>query len=215
MKIIKKILIAFLVATLSLSLGIAAFASEAESPLNTTETATEEKTTETTADEGIKAEENPFEAIFNTISAYSSEIFSALAFIGTLIVAYFYKKGILPTLKKALCGVSTALDSVGEKTSGVLTPILTRTEEVAETTAFLKNGIDSALSSLESLEEKLESLEEQKSERTSYRTVMLSQVDMLYDIFMSSSLPQYKKDEIGEKIGTMREELKLCGEKTE
>ena len=40
------------------------------------------------------------------------------------------------------------------------------------------------------------------------RTILAGQIDMLYSIFMSSGLPQYQKDEIGEKIKEMREELK-------
>ena len=39
------------------------------------------------------------------------------------------------------------------------------------------------------------------------RLVIEGQIDMLYAIFMSSALPQYQKDEIGERIKLMREVL--------
>ena len=41
---------------------------------------------------------------------------------------------------------------------------------------------------------------------------MKAQVDMLYEIFMSSSLPQYQKDSVGEKISSMRKSLSEDGE---
>ena len=44
-------------------------------------------------------------------------------------------------------------------------------------------------------------------ERDAMRTILTSQVDMLYAIFICSSLPEYQKEEIGLKIQQMREEL--------
>jgi hypothetical protein len=39
------------------------------------------------------------------------------------------------------------------------------------------------------------------------KTIMSAQVDMLYNIFMSSSLPQYSKDAVGERISEMKAAL--------
>ena len=36
------------------------------------------------------------------------------------------------------------------------------------------------------------------------RLVVDTQIDMLYDIFMSSALPQYQKDAVGERIAKMK-----------
>ena len=44
---------------------------------------------------------------------------------------------------------------------------------------------------------------------------LISQVDMLYAIFMSSALPQYQKDEVGARIKEMREELEKYEETKE
>ena len=46
-----------------------------------------------------------------------------------------------------------------------------------------------------------------KSERERMRIIMQGQIDMLYDIFMTSALPQYKKDEVGTRINEMKEKL--------
>ena len=44
-------------------------------------------------------------------------------------------------------------------------------------------------------------------ERETVKLLLEEQINMLYTIFLSSSLPQYQKDEIGVRIQSMREEL--------
>jgi hypothetical protein len=43
---------------------------------------------------------------------------------------------------------------------------------------------------------------------------MLGEIDMLYEIFISSSLPQYSKDAISERVAKMKKIL-LAGENSE
>ena len=68
--------------------------------------------------------------------------------------------------------------------------------------------LDGISVSVSQIEDRLEDYEYLMQERDSMRTILAGQIDMLYAIFMSSGLPQYQKDEIGEKIKEMREELK-------
>ena len=49
---------------------------------------------------------------------------------------------------------------------------------------------------------RVRTLEAKGSEDT--RVILSAQVDMLYDIFMTSALPQYQKDAVGERIAAMR-----------
>ena len=37
------------------------------------------------------------------------------------------------------------------------------------------------------------------------KIILSAQIDMLYDIFMTSSLPQYQKDAVSKRIGEMKE----------
>ena len=37
------------------------------------------------------------------------------------------------------------------------------------------------------------------------KALMSAQIDMLYDIFMTSSLPQYQKDAVNKRISEMKE----------
>ncbi len=226
MKFIKKFFLLIATVALVASLGLNAFASESaenaseDTENSYTDTDSSSKNLDTggevnDTDENIdNAGENPFEVIFQLICNYSGEIFSALAFLGTLIVAHFYKRGMLPALRSALGNVSTALGAASDKTEEALLLIKKKTETIDSMLEYSGGVIDDVAGSLERVESELKAVKESRDERAAYKTIMLSQVDMLYDIFMSSALPQYKKDEIGERIGAMREELKLCDEST-
>ena len=216
MKLIKRIFLLICALTLVGTLTVTSLASEVENEeLAYAESEITEENLDTgAAQEPDATEVNPFESAFSLVCDYSSEIFSALAFVGTLIVAHFYKKGMLPTLKGALTGVSRSLGAVSDKTEAALSPISERAEAISDTIDSIKGVVDTLSSSLLRVEGELSALCEGDRERAAYKTIMLSQVEMLYDIFMSSALPQYKKDEIGERIAAMREELKLCDEST-
>ena len=67
--------------------------------------------------------------------------------------------------------------------------------------------LDGIGKSLIELEERLDDIKADKNEGKLLRTVMSAQIDMLYSIFMTSQLPQYQKDEVGERIAKMKEAL--------
>lgn len=145
--------------------------------------------------------ENVFEEIYQALEQNADKLFSILAFIGTLIVGIGYKSGLLPLLRDAIGKLKGAIDGV--RADGEVTKA--KTDE----------GLYKITSALERLEEDVagikgvyESYGEVKAERETIRLVLLGQIDMLYSIFMTSALPQYQKDEIGEKISQMKEELK-------
>ena len=88
-------------------------------------------------------------------------------------------------------------------------PLLTEKSLEFLTDRFVscENTIDSVSRELTNLSEKLDAIQEEKSEKEKFKTVMLSQIDMLYDIFMQSGIPQYSKDALGEKVAKMKKEL--------
>lgn len=149
-------------------------------------------------------EENAFQTLFAYIEAHASEIFSSLAFFGSVIIVIIYKRGLLPALTSSVGKVSSLVGSFldtaktnGESTSSALATV---TDGVAAT----KEALDCVTKKLESLTERLASAEEIKSEEERIRMVLESEIDMLYDIFSASSLPQYRKDLIGERVAKMK-----------
>ena len=146
-------------------------------------------------------EVNIFEEIYSALETNSDKIFSALAFIGTLVVSVGYKSGLLPLMRDALSRLKNSIDGV--KADGELTKA--ETEQQLQRINSTLEGLSNELSTIKW---QYESYDEIVREREALRTVMSGQVDMLYAIFMTSALPQYQKDEVGEKIAQMREELK-------
>ena len=47
------------------------------------------------------------------------------------------------------------------------------------------------------------------------KIILESQIDMLYDIFMSSSIPLFQKEAVGEKISAMKKRLLDTEEKSD
>ena len=76
-----------------------------------------------------------------------------------------------------------------------------------EKLASFENTAEKICENIEALSQKLLSLEGEGKERAIYKTVMLSQIDMLYEIFMQSGIPQYAKDSLGERVTKMKKAL--------
>ena len=158
-----------------------------------------------------EAEDNPFSLLWQGISEYATEIFCALTFIASLFLSYAYKKGLLPTVSGAIGSLSAAVTKIKDSTelesersdamSKSFSLFLTKTEEA------LKKSEDK----LESINSRLNLLDKSADAGACFKTVLEGQVELLYDVFMSSSLPQYKKDEIGERVAKMKEALKENG----
>lgn len=177
---------------LTLSLSVTAFASD--EAIETTETDTDG---------------NGFSEAFNLVAENSDKIFSILAFVSSIAVALAYKKGLIPIINQGLSAMKKSADNFeagageslikAEKAIGFLTDRFVSCE----------NTVDSISASLSQLSERLLNIENEKDERETFKTVMLSQIDMLYDIFMQSGLPQYSKDALGEKVAKMKKSLSL------
>ena len=78
---------------------------------------------------------------------------------------------------------------------------LARAEEVLE-----KFG-----NAIEEIAEKTEDGKHAAEDRANMKALMVAQIDMLYDIFMTSSLPQYQKDAVNKRIQGMKEVTESAG----
>ena len=201
-KITKIIIALTLAATTILSLGLAASANE---NAVTEEDVAEYSTNNISASDGESG--NIFAEMYAVAEENADKIFSALAFIGTLIVGATYKSGLLPLLSDALSKLKGTLDGIktenekyeslsGERISSINSSI----DQIAKT-------IDSAVEKIRDIDERLAEYELTLGERESMKTILEGQIDMLYSIFMTSALPQFEKEEIGNRIARMREEL--------
>lgn len=227
--ITKWLITTLLCLSLVLGTGIFAAAEEAETDVGYSETTeaddsqfeseSDEKKPENSdfgTENGTTVAENPdktdftpnvFDQLYKQMEANADKIFSVLAFLGTIAVGIAYKSNLIPLLREALTRLKGSIDTVKEENdknnlenSGKLEHILTSMAEINQSLAENSQQIARIKWEFESYNDLLR-------EREAMKTLLEGQIDLLYSIFMSSDLPQYQKDEIGEKIHSMREEL--------
>jgi hypothetical protein len=156
-------------------------------------------------------ETNFFSRAYEEVAGYASEILCGLTLAGSLTLAFAYKKGLLPLVERSLLAIGNAVSGIKESA-----------KESAESGSKLKDNVEKRLSAasetLEALADKISSLDkalcaslenesEARLEAKELRLVVDAQIDMLYDVFMSSALPQYQKDAVGERIAKMKEAM--------
>jgi len=157
--------------------------------------------------------ESIFAKVYEKISSYSAEILCTLTLIASLVVVFFYKKGLIPMLKNGigvLCGTVKTLKDEASVQGENLNAF---TETLNGKLALASGMLEKATASLDEVTKRLEGTEAMKHDTDTLKCVLLSEIDMLYDIFMSASLPQYEKDRIGERVGAMK--ASLCAEAIE
>ena len=155
------------------------------------------------------SEESVFDELYAWALENADKILSMLAFIGSILTVIAYKKGLLPTLSAALKSIKKSSEELlkksedsilgTEKTLGMLTDKL----------AGYENALDSLSAAVDSLNQRLMSAEDAQKTELIIKDVMLAEIDMLYEIFISSSLPQYAKDAISEKVSKMKKSLEV------
>lgn len=147
------------------------------------------------------------EAILAAIDEHSGEILSLLAFVGSIILALVYKLGLTPLVRGALSSMLNSLGvlkaSVEESDSKCTGAVSILEERIASTEEIVKR-LDEAIATTT---DAIKAEEANSGERADMRLIMQMQINMLYDIFMTSALPQYQKDAVGERISAMNKLL--------
>lgn len=160
-------------------------------------------------DKTIEENEKTFlDSLYLALSENLSEILSVFTFAGSLILMIGYKKGFLPLLSDGLKALAGGVKSIGDKTETLSLDAEKLTENIQEKITLAEEVLLKMSTTLTALEEKLKTSEEINDERSKLKTVLTAEIDLLYEIFMAASLPQYLKDNVGERIALMKNELK-------
>lgn len=156
---------------------------------------------------GESTEENPFALLYRDIAQNLDAVFGAFAALGTLVIAFSYKRGMLPLLRGGVGVLSDKVKEIGEESKKIGT-------ESAENAEFVKNQLQIMLTSfrecadsVRGFGETLEELREKSGEIELLKSLLLGEVELLYDIFSSSSLPQYQKELVARRMEEMRAAL--------
>ena len=163
--------------------------------------------------EGVVTEEesaspaNIFDAVFEVVGKYSGEIFSALACLGSAAVAVTYKKGLFPILKSGVGRLSDAVSEIKENAKEDAQNSKGTLENVNICVQTIANSIERFEQSLASFEKRIEEVEEEKMRNETLSLLLNEQIELLSDVFLSSSLPQYRKELVGERTSRMKKQL--------
>lgn len=148
-----------------------------------------------------------FGEAYNAIAENADKILAALTFVGSIVIAFAYKKGLIPLLNSALGNMNAMITKLKENTEQGILENDSISEIIKQRLSASEELIKSLSSTVSGLEEKLKSAEQTKREAEKAKIIMTSQIDMLYEIFMSSALPQYSKDRVGERVAEMKAQL--------
>lgn len=140
---------------------------------------------------------------------HSAEVFSALALLGSVLVAVLYKAGLLPLLKKALGAIGATAKQTAGKTEELAHLLEERQAALAETllpvadrVEEMKRSLEAAQSALQGSLERLERLEAREGELL---RLSRGQADMLHGLSMGANLPKFRKDAIDRAYLTLSE----------
>ena len=151
--------------------------------------------------------DNIFAVIYAAVLEHADKIFSALAFIGTLLLSLTYKRGLLPAVGKAVNGATAAARASKDGSISCETAVKELAAELESDKLDTDRLIVRLDERLGELSGEVGGLLASEGERKSLRLVMSAQIDMLYDLFMASSIPEYQKEAVGNRVAAMRKEL--------
>ncbi len=208
----KIILLAALMSVVFSVLSVTASAEEAWSEDAIYSTADGENETDVSPTENaekatVTEEASIFDEIYLRLTENADKIFAALAFVGTMIVSFAYKKGLLPLLGNAIAYLKGSVESIKESGTALAKNTDDRFVSLCENMQSVLEGNTATARSIEKINERLDGFDTMTEKYDTMQVVLNSQIDMLYAIFMSSALPQYQKEEVGNKINRMKEEL--------
>ncbi len=159
-----------------------------------------------TENQGYEEEsKNTFEAIYELCMSHLAEILSLAAFLGSLISAILYKSGLLPLIERGLATISKTAHSIKESAELGEATRKTDYDGLRKKLENLEDTLSALSENLTDYAERLESKSALENRQKRMETLTEAEVDMLYEIFMTSALPEYEKARIGERVAKMKE----------
>lgn len=146
-----------------------------------------------------------FASLLDAIKDNASEILSSLTLISSIILMFVYKGGFLPMVKDAVGTLGSKVKSISEKTDLIGTESTEMKDRLEKTLAASEEALAAVETALSDIAIKIPEANAAKRSADTSIEVLSLEVEMLYELFMSSALPQYVKDRVGERIGKMRE----------
>lgn len=158
-------------------------------------------------DDNTSNTENKFKEIYEIAMTHASEILSLCAFIGSLVCAVIYKSGLLPMVENGLKSIRSVTAKIKEATDRAELDNKTSLCNINGRIDELEKTLGNATEALSTLAKRLEEIGAQRDYQEKISNLLGGEIDMLYDIFMSSNLPEYEKTRVGERVAKLKKDL--------
>jgi hypothetical protein len=169
---------------------------------------TYQSTDETPTEQDTGAEDNIFSLIYDKIINGADEIFSIITCALSFALMIIYKKGMMPTLEGGVRSLAVSVKGIGEKATEIKSATDSFASDIADRLTATEKSLTVLADGLNKLTATLDEREKSSYSKDDLTTVMLAEIDMLYEIFNSAELPQYLKEHVGERINEMKKTLK-------
>ena len=154
-----------------------------------------------------------------TLSAFFSEnadtLLGVLTLIGSLLVAFFYKTGLLPLLRSGLSALGELLGKSRELTESFTKEASERLSRMEEATAPVLASLKAGEASLSTLEQRLAGLEAElaksEKERRATAEVLRTETELFYEMLASVNLPEAQKESMTESYYRLKKFLEAEG----
>ena len=150
-----------------------------------------------------------------TLSLFFTEnadtLLGVLTLIGSLLVAFFYKTGLMPLLRSGLSALGDLLGKSRELTESFTKEAGERFARMEESVLPMADAMRKGEEALSALEEKLKALEEalSKSEKERRLTaeVLRTETELFYEMLVSVNLPEGQKESMTESYYRLKRYL--------
>lgn len=146
------------------------------------------------------AQDNVFERAFSAVSSNLSEILCSLTLIASLILAFAYKKGLLPIVSGAVSAIGKGIGKLQGEAEKFNEESSERIRDISTKLGAAAGAIEAFALRLTELEGKLDQMNKSNERYDAILKAVSAEAELLYDVFMSSALPQYQKDAVAKRI---------------
>lgn len=157
--------------------------------------------------------ENVFALLYSMTADNADKIFALLSFVGTLVLAFIYRKGLLPAISSAVSKLCEAANLVAEQSDENRNKIEADTQALHNNICDVSSALTAISEVLAEIDERIKAIEQQGGETEAIKRVLTCEVDMLSDLFLTSSIPEYQKENVNKRISDMKRELCADDEK--
>ena len=218
----KKIFVILFVLALSVCFGVTAMAdatalptvkadeaTSKEDPTQAEENATASQESTTVPSENGTGEENenPFVALYELVRSHTAEIFSALAALLSCVIAFAYRRGLIPLVKQGIGSRASTVGGINKATEAARQQMLDEAQSNRDRTDEMQNSIRLLSHEVSEVLSRFDALKQSEAERALLLSTLEAEVDLLGEIFLSSSLPEYRKEIVGSTVARLKEQL--------